>query len=172
MFRLKASAIACVVAVGVLVLAPAPASAQTADGVCNSQTGAAYGLCTAYCEAMDCDSTAPSASPTACSKVYGNFQRLTNQAPPCVVPCPCADAYAQVISEAVAPASGCDLGANESQVHFGPNARLNLVHYTLEGSFCTAWNNDSQLLVSRSPLTVQEISACRSIIANACSTAP
>lgn len=73
------------------------AAAQTPDGnppsqetVCDGQTGAAYGLCTAFCEAMDCDSDAPQASQTACDKVGGKFLTITGQAPPCAVPtCPC-----------------------------------------------------------------------------------
>ena len=75
------------------------AAAQTPDGsppsqetVCDGQTGAAYGLCTAYCEAMDCDSDAPQASQTACDKVGAKFLRITGQAPPCDAPaCPCVE---------------------------------------------------------------------------------
>jgi hypothetical protein len=73
------------------------ASAQTPDGenpatedVCDGETGAAFGLCTAYCEAMDCDSDDPSASPKACSKVARNFERITGRVLPCeAVACPC-----------------------------------------------------------------------------------
>jgi len=73
------------------------AAANTPDGsppsqetVCDGQTGAAYGLCTAFCEAMDCDSGAPQASQTACDKVGAKFLTITGQAPPCVLPaCPC-----------------------------------------------------------------------------------
>ncbi|MGD2063691.1 MAG: hypothetical protein PVF51_08940 [Nitrospirota bacterium] len=72
-------------------LAPMHAIAQTED-VCASETGAAYGLCTAYCEAMDCDGVEPNANETACGKVYDNFVDRTGYAPPCAVPpviCPC-----------------------------------------------------------------------------------
>jgi len=58
-----------------LAAIPLPAAAQTPDSqtpaqetACNGQTGAAYGLCTSYCEAMDCDSAAPAASATACNR--------------------------------------------------------------------------------------------------------
>ena len=59
------------------LVASAPAGAQpmelgTPDGqppsmetVCDGQSGAAFGLCNAYCEAMDCDSPDPQASPQA-----------------------------------------------------------------------------------------------------------
>ena len=76
------------------------ALAQTPDGdppseetVCDGEAGAAYGLCNAYCEAMDCDSDDPSASETACSKVQSKFQNITGRDIPCEVPavtCPCA----------------------------------------------------------------------------------
>jgi hypothetical protein len=73
------------------------AAAQTPDGappaeetVCDAETGAAYGLCNAYCEAMDCDSDEPSASATACGKVRGKFQNITGRDVPCEAPaCPC-----------------------------------------------------------------------------------
>lgn len=61
-----------------------PPSQETA---CDGLTGAAHGLCTAYCEAMDCDSGAPQASQNACNKVGANFQRITGQRPPCDCPC-------------------------------------------------------------------------------------
>lgn len=85
-------------AVGLLLVPTGPLRAETPDGqtpaeetVCDSQIGAAYGLCTAYCEAMDCDSPAPQASPTACSRVRGNYERITGQPLPCEATCPCAD---------------------------------------------------------------------------------
>ena len=81
---------------GFLTIWTGAASASTPDGqtpaeetVCDGQTGAAYGLCNAYCEAMDCDSPEPQASPTACSRVQANYQRITGQPLPCDVACPC-----------------------------------------------------------------------------------
>jgi hypothetical protein len=69
------------------------ALAQTPDGeppsvetVCDDQVGAAFGLCNAYCEAMDCDSVDPQASPTACDKVAAKFMNITGSMPPCLVP--------------------------------------------------------------------------------------
>ncbi len=77
--------------------------AQTPDGlppagetVCDNESGAAYGLCNAYCEAMDCElandsnpNTEPNASATACSKVRSKFQNITGRDIPCEVSCPC-----------------------------------------------------------------------------------
>lgn len=84
-------------AFALLLVCSGAALAQTPDGtppsqetVCDSQIGAAYGLCTAFCEAMDCDSDDPQASQNACDKVGAKFLTITGQAPPCVLPaCPC-----------------------------------------------------------------------------------
>jgi len=85
----------CVLALAFLVVV-APATGKTPDGmtpseetVCDGQVGAAYGLCNAYCEAMDCDSPEPHASATACSRVQANFLRHTGMPLPCDVTCPC-----------------------------------------------------------------------------------
>lgn len=66
------------------------ASAQTPDGetpaietVCDGQSGAAFGLCNAYCEAMDCDSGEPQASEKACNRVFDKFEQVTGEVPPC-----------------------------------------------------------------------------------------
>jgi hypothetical protein len=74
--------------------------AQTPDGetppneaVCDSESGSAYGLCTAYCEAMDCDYEQTSAAEMACLKVRDRFVQQTGRDVPCelqpVVECPC-----------------------------------------------------------------------------------
>ena len=79
-------------------LSPTPALAQTPDGetpavedVCDLHSGAAYGLCNAYCEAMDCHlgtdgdpTTEPSASEVACGKVLNRFMKLSGHT---VLPC-------------------------------------------------------------------------------------
>lgn len=57
------------------------------EDVCDGDTGAAYGLCVAFCEAMDCDSGNANASPTACDKVADNYERRTGSLPPCLCPC-------------------------------------------------------------------------------------
>jgi len=68
--------------------------ARTPDGktpseetVCDGEVGAAYGLCNAYCEAMDCDSYEPKASEKACNKVLANYEKKTGELPPCVDLC-------------------------------------------------------------------------------------
>jgi hypothetical protein len=59
------------------------------ENACDGYKGAAYGLCNAYCEAMDCDSEAYNASEKACDVIYLRFEKLTGAPPPCEeVQCP------------------------------------------------------------------------------------
>ncbi len=53
------------------------------EDVCAGESGAAFGLCNAYCEAMDCDSDAQQASDKACDKVFSLFMNITGNEPPC-----------------------------------------------------------------------------------------
>ncbi len=80
-------------AAGLVLAVPLIASAQTPDGktpavetVCDGEKGAAFGLCNAYCEAMDCDNL-PEASPGACEAVRGQFNRITGRDLPCEFTC-------------------------------------------------------------------------------------
>lgn len=82
-----------------------PAPGQ--DGVCASLAEASpglYGLCKAYCEALDCDASEDAS--TACVKVLENYNRIMNPvndpAMPCLAPpveCPC---FTQAAVEAIA----------------------------------------------------------------------
>lgn len=72
------------------------------EAICDGESGAAYGLCNAYCEAMDCESANPQASAAACTKVRDKFINVTGRplpcetcpAPPPGTLCPCVDAFA------------------------------------------------------------------------------
>ena len=104
------------------------ASAKTPDGlppsvetVCDNETGAAFGLCNAYCEAMDCDSGAPQASQKACDKVRDNFVKQTGEAPPC--DCPCVTQYPGFI-ETLNSITSQDTCFHGPSFLFGPNAAL------------------------------------------------
>ena len=68
-----------------------PVFAQTSDdgAVCDAESGAAYGLCNAYCEAMDCDESDPQASDVACLKVMDRYIQITGQALDCGVVSQC-----------------------------------------------------------------------------------
>jgi hypothetical protein len=79
------------------VLISSPAVASTPDGVtpsretvCDGFSGAAFGLCNSYCEAMDCHLAEPKASRRACDQVQKNFEKKTGQPLPCeAMACPC-----------------------------------------------------------------------------------
>lgn len=65
--------------------------AKTPDGeppaeesVCDNLIGVAFGLCNAYCEAMDCDSDEPRASLKSCARIFEKFDKIVGEAPPCV----------------------------------------------------------------------------------------
>lgn len=45
------------------------------ETICSVFTGAAFGLCNAYCEAMDCGDPNQAASNTACERVNDNFEK-------------------------------------------------------------------------------------------------
>jgi hypothetical protein len=73
-----------------MVFAAVPVMALTPDGqkqaektVCDNEAGAAFGLCNAYCKAMDCDSENTNASKKACQKKKEKFFQLTGRYPPC-----------------------------------------------------------------------------------------
>jgi hypothetical protein len=80
------------------LLTASAVSAKTPDGltpsretVCDNEQGAAYGLCTSYCEAKDCGDPNQRASNRGCESVRRNFERKTGRPIPCAVNCPCAD---------------------------------------------------------------------------------
>ena len=79
-----------ILVLSLLVLFTGAAAAQ--DDPCAGLDGNAYGLCNAYCEAMDCDSPNQPASERACERKFQQFQLLTGEVPPCEgVTCPCID---------------------------------------------------------------------------------
>lgn len=55
------------------------------ETICDIYSGAAYGLCTAYCEAMDCDNPNVHASEAGCAAVRRNFERHTGSPLVCSV---------------------------------------------------------------------------------------
>src|SRR5262245_23634879 len=94
-------------------LAQTPAKAPAEETVCDGQVGAAFGLCNAYCEAMDCDADRPQASATACNAVSQRFEKLTGTLPPCTCPCLAFPEFADVINGTNTRISACtilDLG--------------------------------------------------------------
>ena len=95
-----------------VTLHPQVLSAKTPDGVppsqetvCSGLTGAAFGLCNAYCEAQDCD-VHPRPS---CAHLKRNFERITGSS---VFPCDlfCGDQIVTPPEECDPPGSTCGDG--------------------------------------------------------------
>lgn len=89
------------------------AQAKTPDGatpaeetVCDGLAGPLFGLCNAYCEAMDCGDPNQAASDQSCQRVLDNFIRHSGgDVPPCVAFCPCytsSEIDATLISDPIA----------------------------------------------------------------------
>jgi hypothetical protein len=106
------SALVASLAVLLVTLHPQALSAQTPDGVppsqetvCSGLTGAAFGLCNAYCEAQDCD-VHPRPS---CAQLRRNFARVTGSD---VFPCDlfCGDKIVTPPEECDPPGSTCGDG--------------------------------------------------------------
>jgi hypothetical protein len=60
-----------------------------AETVCDGLEGAQFGLCNAYCEAMDCDSANPNANATACAKVRERYLEKGGDESRLSCGCPC-----------------------------------------------------------------------------------
>jgi len=74
-----------------LVVGAAPAMAQTSDGLtpavetlCDNLEGNLFGMCNAYCEAMDCHLKDQNASDVACDKLLTKFMAAIGEVPPCL----------------------------------------------------------------------------------------
>ncbi|MEO8383182.1 MAG: hypothetical protein ABI779_26230 [Acidobacteriota bacterium] len=108
---MKKSAWIFAVCICILVLSAGNVAAKTPDGkppsvetVCDDEVGAAFGLCNAYCEAMDCTDPNQHASNQGCQSVRENFEKKTGRPLPCTVACPCGSLlqlFADITSGAV-----------------------------------------------------------------------
>ena len=102
-----------VIAIFLAILSLTPWSfAQTADGktpaeetVCDVFNGALYGLCVAYCEAMDCQYDDWLATDEACESVLTNYMTYSDGDMP-----PCHDSELNPINEENNPDDTVDLG--------------------------------------------------------------
>ena len=157
---------------GLLMIPVGAALAKTPDGsppsvetVCDSQSGAAFGLCNAYCEAMDCDSPQPEASPTACSRVRSNYQRITGLSLlPCDVVCPCGAQlalFADIVAGRVGVQECIDDNATVTSVST-PAGEFAIVNRAAAPPFCQV--NDQEPFVT---LTQQEAEVCRFLLRHA-----
>jgi hypothetical protein len=147
-----------------------PAAADTPDGqtpseetVCDQERGAAYGLCTAYCEAMDCDSEAPQASATGCSRVRANFERITGRPLPCDIACPCGlqlPLFAE-LGEGTVPVEGCIADDQVISV-VTESDTFAIVNNAVQPAYCSV-NNEPPFV----ELTPGEVVACRDFLRRA-----
>lgn len=112
--------------------------------VCDDQTGAAYGLCLAYCEAMECDlandlnsETAPNAPFRTCNKVRNVFKRIAGDDMPCECPCwddPNLPLWSEYLAGEAEP-DACFLDADVCAIAGAPP------------EFCTPPQGDAHLIV-------------------------
>lgn len=144
--------------------------AKTPDGrtpaeetVCDGQAGAAFGLCNAYCEAMDCDSPDHRASDAACSSVRRQYERKTGRPIPCEIVCPCATYFPLFadLGEGVAQVEQCV--ANDEIISVvTPEGTFAVVDGLATPPFCSV-NLEPPLL----EITPLEVVACRDFLRRA-----
>lgn len=104
---------ACLILSAPALAAKKNAAAHAQEDLCAQAglRGASWGLCHAYCEAMDCDGAEPHASAKACEKVLRNFQKKAGaDAPPCAVADLDLDAVADDIDNCPDMPNGQSLG--------------------------------------------------------------
>lgn len=164
-----------------------PPSVET---VCDTFSGAAFGLCNAFCEAMDCElaedtdpDTNPAASAIACDKVRNKFVQLTDEEPPCLPAlCPCAGLpqWEEALTGACAswdfPVYNCGCGTETTCSNsFDPFRWIHSVDNATGGSCGPTdvryWCGETGS--SRDPWTIIEITgdqhlACSALIVDAC----
>ena len=163
------------------MLLPSLASALgTPDGlpppmehICDAEKGAAYGLCNAFCQAMDCDSDTPSASENACQKVANKFMNITGRQVPCSEPsCP------MFLREDFPIFNGLvsgEVSVNDCQILHWPQCGDGLIvtgafgssgvwysNFLPNGPFCENSGGEDEL--PPSPLNDDQYSACKSML--------
>lgn len=144
-----------ILVLSVFVIGAGSVSAKTPDGqtpsretICDNETGAAYGLCNAYCEAMDCTDPNQRASNRGCESVRENFEKHTGRPLPCTMTCPCPgvlELFADIVSGAV-QVTRCVVDDNTlflrttdgvGNVEDGPPANCNVNNDPLQTLFLT-----------------------------------
>jgi len=155
-----------------LILIPSTTAAKGPDGqtaaeetVCDGYTGQEYGLCNAYCEALDCESENPKASENACMKLLDKFMGLTvGILPPCYVPvtaaaCPCFD---RLIDEGFTDGTDCS-GANDGLLKDTSNGSF-LTVQAVAGSSNACIGTDGQIQM----IKLDEANTCVNMIQDFC----
>ena len=131
------------------------------EDACANETGAAYGLCNAYCEAMDCDGE-PEASATACTKVQDKYTQITGHGLPCeeVADCPCS-----AIFDWTAVLAGATLDCDDSEevTHLTTTTGRAIA----DGDSCSAAWDGSEAIISRD-VTPAQAAACQEELRSHC----
>lgn len=146
------------------------------ETICDGETGAAFGLCNAFCEAMDCDSANAQASPTACTKVKDKFTNVTGRPflpcqtcppPPAGTTCPCVDAFPDFTLVLDSPTMNCfEFGTFATkEVSFGAIA-ASCSALPPYGVFCGVRIGDTDPLILT--ITPEEGAACTQLIRQSC----
>jgi len=107
---LRVAALSIVLAVGASLIPLNAFAKKTPDGqtpaeesVCDVLTGAAFGICNAYCEATDCGDGVNYAAWQACASLQKNWKKKTGISD---MPCDCDAGFVFV------PARGCECGVD------------------------------------------------------------
>lgn len=171
---------------GLMLLVTVTLYAQTPDGetppneaVCDSESGAAYGLCTAYCEAMDCDYELTSTAEMSCLKVRDRFIQQTGRDVPCEpVECPCFDESLIGTFQQITNDPSPRLGIEEGEYHCvlgGCNGCIGLINPTADpvGNTCSVhtsapWENEPFRIEPRVVITAEEAQSCVNILISNC----
>ena len=158
-----------------LILIPSTTAAKGPDGqtpaeetVCDGYTGQEYGLCNAYCEALDCDTENPKASENACMKLQEKYYNLTESMPPCLQvatsSCPCFGDLDVLFNGASSPS--CSPDENPTMI-WDSSSRTQVQAVTLSDfNACIGVNGDIQMI------DFNEATTCVNMIENFCDTMP
>jgi len=110
-------ALGAVFGVSAAVASTPDGSTPSRETVCDGETGAAYGWCTAACEAIDCGDPNQHANDRACDNLQGKFLAKTGRDLPCLpLDYACEDAGLQVPEDY----SSCELQPTDNQLACTP----------------------------------------------------
>ena len=165
---------------GTLYAKPPDFVPASQDSICNSVSGAAFGLCISYCEAMDCDGEEAAASESACLTIRDRFVQLTGSDVPCEVEvCPCFDefligSYFQDITNDFSPSYGIEEGEYHCIIG-GCDGCIGLINPTADpiGNTCSVhtdatWDDEPFVIEPRIEITDEEAQSCVNILIDYC----
>lgn len=145
-----------------------------AQDPCANESGAGFGLCNAYCVAMDCDNPDPDAiqaSGEACNKVAANYEKIMGKELLCGVECPCysGEEADNFIANVAYGHIQCIMNTDYPSI-YGINPSPSSQHDLLQSQeppvdWCYKRTGlDSPVVVLRNDLTEAEALACYNIL--------